>query len=150
MWKPRTAASIESAGSEAAGMQSIPGAERHDFGSGATVFREGDRVDMVHCVSSGCVAVVKTCNGGEVITAVVGEGGTLGVHALMCGGCHHDTAIALGPVVLCSISAAAFLDYAARCPGILIGAMRDFCSRLAVLDLRIEALGGVSSASALA
>jgi CRP-like cAMP-binding protein len=65
--------------------------ERKPFGSYQTIFREGDKAEMIYLVEFGSVKIIK--NDEDIIT--IGQGGTFGEVPFLDGNCRSGTAITI-------------------------------------------------------
>ena len=72
---------------------------------GDVIFHEGDECRGVHCIESGLVGIRKLDAGGnEVLLRLSHPGATMGYRSFLAGNDHNNSAEALEPSVICSVS----------------------------------------------
>jgi len=83
------------------------GRHRREYGSGESVFAQGERNDGVYCISGGTVGIRKLDdNGNSVLLGLAYPGDTIGYRSFLTGSDHKTSAEALGPSVVCHIDRA--------------------------------------------
>ncbi len=81
---------------------------RREYGSGELVFAQGAANDGVYCVSGGTVGIRRLDrNGNSVLLGLAYPGDTIGYRSFLTGSEHRTSAEALGPSIVCHISAGA-------------------------------------------
>lgn len=74
--------------------------EQVSFAAGECIFRQGDSADTAFFVKKGKVALTHHQEGRQMEICHIGRGEVLGEMAVLDGGCHHATALALEDCVL--------------------------------------------------
>ncbi len=95
------------------------GRHRREYGSGERVFAQGAPNDGVYCVSGGTVGIRRLDrNGNSVLLGLAYPGDTIGYRSFLTGSEHRTSAEALGPSVVCHLSAAALSTVLAAQPAL--------------------------------
>ncbi len=72
---------------------------------GDVIFHEGDECHGIHCIESGLVGIRKMDAGGnEVLLRLSHPGDTMGYRSFLAGNDHNNSAEALEPSIICSVS----------------------------------------------
>lgn len=131
----RSCPTIELSALSPAQLRIVDGERNHgSHAAGATLFRQGDAANGLHCLRSGTVVTCRADgDGNETIVGMAGPGETLGYRAFFGGGRHDTTARAATDVRACFIPGSLVRALLAETPGLAV----------AFLERAVRELGAV-------
>jgi CRP/FNR family transcriptional regulator, cyclic AMP receptor protein len=126
--------------------EAVAASRRRSYARGQVIFSAGDASDNLLLVVTGRIkVVVRSADGGELVLALVGRGGTVGELGVIDGGSRSADAVMLDAGDVLLVARPVVLDLQARFPGVTEGLLNlvssgfrrltDATADLAFLDL---------------